>query len=62
MLLCLSVGDGKYDIDEYMFLMYLKWNDHESVQDIKEAFNMFDKVSRLSLHDVTKLISLHSKQ
>ena len=34
-----------YDIDEYLFLMYLKWNDQESVDDIKEAFKVFDKVS-----------------
>ena len=33
-----------YDIDEYLFLMYLKWNDQESVDDIKEAFRVFDKV------------------
>ena len=32
-----------YDIDEYLFLMYLKWNDQESVDDIKEAFKVFDR-------------------
>ena len=37
-------GDGMYDIDEYLFLMYLKWNDQESVDDIKEAFRVFDQV------------------
>ncbi|XP_067942712.1 uncharacterized protein [Watersipora subatra] len=36
-------ADGMYDMDEYLFLMYLKWNDQESVDDIKEAFRVFDK-------------------
>lgn len=34
-----------YDSDEFMFLMYLKWNDQESMDDIKEAFKVFDAVS-----------------
>ena len=40
----IPTADGMYDIDEYLFLMYLKWNDQESVDDIKEAFRVFDKV------------------
>jgi len=36
--------DGMYDKDEFVFLIYLKWNDQESMEDIKEAFMVFDKV------------------
>lgn len=46
MLRLLISGDGMYDSDEYMFIMYLKWNDQESVDDIKEAFKVFDKVRK----------------
>ncbi|KAF6027484.1 hypothetical protein EB796_014206 [Bugula neritina] len=36
--------DGMYDKDEFVFLIYLKWNEQESMEDIKEAFMVFDKV------------------
>ena len=45
-------GDEMYDMDEYLFLMYLKWNDQESVDDIKEAFKVFDKVSWSTLDNI----------
>jgi len=36
-----------YDMDEYIFLMYLKWNDQESVDD---KGNLTQVTSHLPLH------------